>query len=447
MIWLIDYTTYSVEIDPVLKDLREKYFRVKGYKRKLVIGETAPVKTMTYSNGLLRIATLLFQNGVECRFMHYPELIQCIEKGDTMPEVVAFSAVCPTVPRAAALAEKIKALSPRTKVYIGGPQVNNAPRKTAEKFPIFDKLTIGHELAAASAVAGRPITARGDYLDFSLLPHPLEAYAINTFTALGCPFGCSYCADGRAPKLCVSDDGMLSQMKCLPRRKTVHIFDSVFGYSTERALRICKNMQRLNHGFLLSCDMRAELMTEELVREMEKAGFVEIRLGIESADEELLAGNNRTLKPGKCIETLKMIRDHSNLYITLYSVTGLPGTTVASQERTLDMFSDLLITHRADEIKNALYVPYPYDDTDYSTRGVRILDEDWAHYDRQSFPVFDTPQLSRDKIWELYLRTAQVTADSWLESIGFSSYDEVPEEEYSEYIHTSYKIRKWGTSA
>ena len=447
MIWLIDYTTYSVEIDPVLMDLKAKYFRVKALKRQLVIGDTSPVKTLTYSNGLLRIATLLKQNHVECRYLHYSELIDALDKGEPLPEIVAFSTVCPTVPRAAALAERIKKQSPSTKVVVGGPQINYAPKKSKAKYPVFDKFNTGHEIDAASSLAGFPIKSTGNYLDFSLLPLPLEEYAINTFTSLGCPFNCDYCADGRAPKVCVSNDAMISQMNCLPKRKLVHIFDSVFGYSTERALAICKNLQNLNHGFLLSCDMRADLLTEQLVKEMVKAGFVEIRLGIESADEELLTENGRTLMPGRCIEKLKMIRENSNLYITLYSITGLPGTTVSGHERTLDMFHNLLVTHKADEIKNSLYVPYPYDDTDYSSQGVRILDEDWSHYDRQSYPVFDTQLINRNKIWELYLKTAQVIADSWLESLGFSSYDEVPEiDNYGEYIQTNYSIKKWGSN-
>lgn len=447
MIWLIDYTTYSVEIDPLLSEYRSKYFRVKNFKRQLVIGDTSPVKTQTYSNGLLRIATLLKQNHVECRYLHYPALIEALDKREALPEIIAFSTVCPTVPRAAALAERIKSLSPNTRVVVGGPQINNALNKSKEKYPVFDKFNVGYEMVAASDLAGFPIKQHGEHLDFSLLPLPLEEYAVNTFTSLGCPFNCDYCADGRAPKLCVSDNAMLSQMKCLPQRKLIHIFDSVFGYSTERALAICKNLQNLNHGFLLSCDMRAELMTEQLVHEMVKAGFVEVRLGIESADEELLSGNGRTLKPSRCIETLKMIRENSNLYITLYSVTGLPGTTISNHERTLDMFHKLLIKHQADEIKNALYVPYPYDDIDYSARGIRILDDDWAHYDRQSYPVYDTPFLSRDKIWELYIRTAQVTADSWLESLGFTDYGEVPEiGNYGEYIQTNYSIKKWGST-
>lgn len=443
MIWLVDYTTYRMDIDPALKRYRAAYFRVKGYKRKCTIGETAPARTRTYSNGLLRLATLLRRGGVPCRYLHADMLETLLDNGEPLPEIVAFSTVCPTVPRAAALAARVKRRSPATRVYAGGPQINAAPRLTAEKFPVFDRLIVGYEERAASAIAGVPIAAGGGpYVDFSLLPYAAEEYAINTFTAMGCPFSCAYCADGRAPKFSVSDDAMLSQLAGLPRRKLVHVFDSVLGSSTERALAVCRELQRLDHGFLLSCDMRAELMTEELAREMEKAGFVEVRLGIESADEELLKKNGRTLSPQSCIGTLKMLRDTTNLYLTLYSVTGLPGTTRAGQERTLEMFHGLLVRRLADEIKNALYVPYPYDDIDYAARGVIVKDDDWAHYDRQSYPVYETPQLRRDELWELYLETTKTIAESWRESLGFERFDDVPDtgDYYGEYFQANYRI-------
>ncbi|MCM1042990.1 MAG: cobalamin-dependent protein [Corallococcus sp.] len=444
MVWLVDCTTYSKKIDPLLDEYREKYFVVKGYKRMQKIGKTAPTPTKTYSNGLLRIATLLKQNGVECEYIHSETLAQRLDSGAQLPQVVAFSTVCPTIPLAAKFAEQIKVISPETKVFAGGPHVNNAPRKTAAKFPIFDKLTVGLEEDAASAIAGKKITKYQDYIDFSLLPDKLSDYAVNTFSTIGCPFSCGYCADGRTPKIYVADDCLLTKMKgLLPPRKLVHVFDSVFGYSAERAFEICKVLQEARHGFLLSCDMRAEMVSPKLLREMQKAGFVEIRLGIESADEELLRGNGRTLAPSRCLEAVRIVRECSDLYVTLYSVTGLAGTTADSHRRTMDMFADLLINCKVDEIKNALYVPYPYDDSDYESQGITIVDDDWSHYDRQSYPVFKTDLLTREQLWQLYVDTAKCLADSWLEGLGFDSYDQVPDtsDYYGEYAHDKYALK------
>ena len=82
----------------------------------------------------------------------------------------------------------------------------------------------------------------------------------------------------------------------------------------------------------------------------------------------------------------------------LYSITGLPGTDAVSREKTLEYCDYLFREHLADEIKNALYVPYPMKGVCYADRGVQVLDEDWSHYDRQSFPVFCTDRMDRHTI-------------------------------------------------
>ena len=94
---------------------------------------------------------------------------------------------------------------------------------------------------AAEQLAGHSLQqVGGDYVDYSLLPYPLHTYAINTFTTMGCPFRCSYCADGRAPHFVASPDGQMEQLKkLLPARNLVHFFDSVLGFSQEGIRNVC----------------------------------------------------------------------------------------------------------------------------------------------------------------------------------------------------------------
>ena len=436
MIWLVDYTSYRKDIDPELARLRRDYFIIKSYYRAKKVGATAPVKNKVFSTGLLRIATILKRNGVDVRFMDSDMLISALDRGETLPEAVAFSAVCPTVPLCAALAERIKAQSPSTSVKLGGVHVNLCAAETARRFPVFDELTVGYEFEGAEKVAGRRlIDTGGSYVDYSLLPHPLSYYAINTFTAMGCPFRCDYCADGRAPHFNASPDGQLGEMiHLLPERTLVHFFDSVLG-SCRRGIRaVCNAIAATGHKFLLSCDMRADLLTPELVRSLERAGFIEVRLGIESSDEELLKRNRRTLTAHRFSEQIRMIRDNSELYITLYSVTGLPGTTWESQSRTLDYFGELMDAHLADETKNGFYVPYPMEGVDYSARGVT------SHYDRQSYPVYHTTEMSREELRRLYLYTTRRINENWLHALGFRDISEVPvvKDYYTEYVEDTY---------
>lgn len=442
MIWLVDYTHYEKDIDPRLIQCKQDYYRLKSYVRYHKIGPTAPVKSRVFATGLLRLATILHRNGIAVRYLHYYMLADMLSQGVQLPEKVAFSCVCPTVPGCAQLAARIKAAAPDTKVILGGVHVNLSAELTRKRFPVFDQLCIGHEYAAAEQIAGTALKEyAGDYVDYSLLPYPLQEYAINTLTTVGCPFRCSYCADGRAPHFRASPDGQMQQLKkLLPERTLVHFFDSVLGFSQEGIREICDNLERAEHPFLLSCDMRAELLTPELVQKMEKAGFVEIRMGFESADPALLKRNERTLTVDHFLEQIKMVRENSNLYIALYSITGLPGTDAQGQEKTLEYCDFLFREHLCDEIKNALFVPYPIAGVSYADRGVEILTDDWSLYDRQSYPVFRTEKMDQQELWELYIHTAQSINQSWLHSQGFGSIDEVPviEGYYQEYIHANY---------
>lgn len=445
MIWLVDYTHYYHKLAPELEKCKSDYFRIKSYKRYQIIGPTAPPQSRVYALGLLRIATILHRNHYPVRYLHYYMLDAILSDGsEELPEVIAFSCVCPTVPGCAQMAERIKKASPRTKVILGGVHVNLNAEQTAHRYPIFDLLSVGYEKQAAELIANTSLEDVHEiYADFSLLPFPLHNYAINTFTGAGCPFRCSYCADGLAPRIKASHDGQLSYMKpLLPPKTLVHFFDSVLGYTQAGLQEACKAIEETEHGFLLSCDMRADMLTPDLIKSLRKAGFVELRMGVESGDQKLLDRNKRTLTIDKFAGIMKMIRDNSDIFITLYSITGLPGTTVQSQKLTLEYFDMLLHTKLADEIKNTLYVPYPMKGINYRRRGIKILTDDWSKYDRQSPPVFETKEMSASELWDLYLYTAKQINNSWLKSCGFDNIDMVPivENYYTEYIKENYQI-------
>lgn len=447
MIWLVDYNYYQRDIDDELYSYRKEYFKIKSFVRKQIIGDTAPAKTRVFSNGLLRIATLLAQNGIAVRYLHYYMLEEWLTRKEEIPQCVAFSAVCPTVPYCAELCQKIKKQYPNVKVLLGGSHVNVAEKETVERYGnVFDGFSTGFELEAAEKIANRKLKILSPkYVDYSLLPFPLREYAINTFTTMGCPFSCAYCVDGRAPHFTASMNGQLDDMKSLlPDRTLVHFFDSVLGYSQEGLKRVCTSIEETGHNFLLSCDMRADILTPELVRRLSKAGFVEIRLGMESSDEELLQKNERTLSFARFKKQLEMIRENSNLYVALYAITGLPGTTWEIQSRTIEACGELQREGLVHEIKNMLYVPYPMTGVDYAARGVKIIEQDWQKYDRQSYPVYETEQMKQKELWDLYLYTSKRINELWLSSLGFSSIEEVPKISgyYAEYIQKNYEIKE-----
>ena len=171
---------------------------------------------------------------------------------------------------------------------------------------------------------------------------------------------------------------------------------------------------------------------------MVNAGFKEIRLGAESADDDLLSLNNRTLKNERLLKALQMIRENSDMYISLYSAIGFPGSTHDNIHATISLFSSLLESRMIDEVKNCIFVPYPFDEDRFSEKELVIRNFDWRDYDRQSFPVYDLKELNANEIWELFLLMTERINQSWAKgfSIDFLSLESQPM--YGEYIVGNY---------
>ena len=444
-IWLVDATVYKKEINLELLNLKRDYFKIKAHVRKNKIGTHLFPTQRTFSIGLLRIASILKVLNYEVEYFHLEEFQVIMESIDSqnLPALIAFGCVCPTIPICEMYSQKLKSKKRDIITAVGGAHINVAYNITRKRYEGFDRYIQGYDLEAVYhliGVADVKLPLAMPYVDFSILPYKLNEYDINLFSTLGCPFKCSYCQDNKIPYFENDLDGGLHNIKeIFLGKKLIHFFDSTLGYSYERLMHVCKCLSDIRHGFILSCDMRAEYITKKSVIALEKAGFREVRIGLESADEDVLIKNNRNQSADMIHEKFKLIKEYSNLYLTVYSVSGLPSSTIASINKTYEMFHFLLGDKIVDEIKNAQYVPYPADDTDYTKEGIIIHDYNWENYDRQSFPVYSTVELSREQIWGAFIENAKVINHAWLIGNGFGAIDELGSVDvYPEYVLQSY---------
>lgn len=447
-IWLIDATSYHKDIDKELLDIKLDYFRIKSHVRNELIGPHIPPTQRTFSMGLLRIATILSQLDYQVEYLHLKDIDidSKLEKTNILPSIVAFSCVCPTIPICERIALKIKKYSTDIITVVGGAHINVALNTTMQRFGAFDRFSYGYDVEAVSRIINQEIRKKIvslPYVDYSLLPYKLMEYDLNVFSTLGCPFKCAYCQDGSVPYFENYLDGGLGAIKEeLKPRKLIHFFDSTLGYSEKRLLNVCNSLSNLKHDFIFSCDIRAEFINPETVRALENAGFKEIRMGLETVDTAVLKANNRAALPDQVLRKIDIIRSESSIYLTLYTVSGIANYTLDTYEQNINLYQKLLRSRTVDEIKNAQYVPYPRDGIDFKKRGIFIKDENWENYDRQSYPVYETAELTRDQIWQGYLDTARAINSAWLEGWGFKSVDDIKNVSiYPEYIVNSYLER------
>lgn len=439
---LVDANTYEKEIESELARLKDDYYRVKFLVRNKLLGKHVMPKKRTYSIGLLRIATILVQNHYNVKYVHFYNLEYFLSHEEFYPDIIAFSAVCPTIPLCSKFVQLNRKKYSNVKFVLGGAQLNAAPELTKRLFGNFDIYSVGYDVEAAEQiVSAKLIKPVCEYVDFSLLPYEISEYAINTCSTLGCPYTCNYCQDRLIPYKQISENGFIPFfMKKLPSKTCVHFFDSVLGGGEKRILQICKNISETNHSFLLSCDIRAELINEKTIDALVSAGFVEVRIGLESADDELLRHNNRYLTLNNVLNKIQLIRKRSNIYITLYSAIGFPGTTKESIRLTKELFFDLLRSRAVDEIKNCIFVPYPLDFQRFLLEDIEIIDENWENYDRQSKPVYNLSNIKSHELWEEYLDLTNLIVKGWMNGFKITKSDIDSAPKYSEYIIKSYNI-------
>lgn len=441
-ILLINATTYDIQLPDEAQVLRSNYFRAKSCVKQRKIPDINPMlirNTRSYSVGLLRIGTILKENGFAVQYLDFEDAdweTLAIRLGGI--DLIAFGAITPTVPRCAQLCQRIKHAFPSVKVAIGGAHINVASNITQVRHPCFDIYADGYDVTAVAKLVGKSVDSLvipEEYVDYSLLPYSLSEYVLNTFTTLGCTYRCDYCQDHQIPYYENEDiTGLMHLIGKVPRGSRVHYFDSTLGVKVTRTKQVCEALAKVDHGFFLSCDARAEIITPEIVQLMERAGFAEISFGMETADEAVLRVNKRTLSTERLCAAFDVIRNHSNMYISVYNAIGIPGSTVESTEKSRKMLIDWLLNDRIDEIKTCIYVPYPMDDKDYRNRGLILDTDDWSLFDRQSYPVYHLENMTSQEIWNESIKLIEASVDAWIKKLGFTSIDDLPDEYWVEYL-------------
>ena len=439
-IWLIDATTYRVSLSQRLIECKRVFFRLKTIAKDLHLGEHRRPGEFCYSSGLLHLATILTRSGHDVEYLTLEDAQELIEASPfpfSGGDVVGFGAVTPTVPACARLANVIKSHDASIRVVLGGAHVRIAPELTRSRYPVFDQIIPEDGRTAAALMLGTNIKrlAKPDIpFDYSILPRPLSHYCLNIATMYGCPWRCEYCHDRFVDwKEGPLDGDLLNLLDHVPNNSPVHVMDSSLGGTPTRALAVCQEIAKIDHKLLLSCDLRAEAVSSALLRSLEEAGFSEVRIGLESLGDHLQTKLNRGIDTDAIMRAIERIRTESDLYISVYVVTGLPGSTCTSEDATRIVVTDLLRSGRINEIKHHLYVPYPTDDPGLMPSPILIEQDDWSQYDRQSFPVYSLPSLSASEIWEHFLRTHEAINDAWSAGLAIDLDNKLPQEEYPEY--------------
>ena len=192
-----------------------------------------------------------------------------------------------------------------------------------------------------------------DFEDFDLDKYfLLNNNHLPILASRGCPYNCSYCSNHALRKKLEgkyvrfrSVDNVINEIELRINQlknkglQYIYFYDDTFILYKDFIVDFCKKfMEKEFHKRLKwSVNVRANLVTDKIIKTMKEAGCYEVRMGIESGNDYIR--NNvfkRNMTMGEIINALQMIKDN-RLLSRLYFMIGAPYETVEMMEESFDL--------------------------------------------------------------------------------------------------------------
>ncbi|UCG03430.1 MAG: radical SAM protein [Candidatus Heimdallarchaeota archaeon] len=232
----------------------------------------------------------------------------------------------------------------------------------------------------------------------------------NIMGSRGCPYNCAYCSSTQFWNRRVrfrSVTNIIGEMKHLKRDFHVtelEFWDDSFTLNREWTTELCNNMisQKLNLSWW--CNTRPDLIDEEKLKIMKKAGCTAINIGIETGSEKTLSYLNRNLSLEDISNSSKLLRKmHIDWYA--YFMLGFPYETVEDIEHTRGLMRSLSASH----ITLSIFNPYPKTRLFEISRKLGFIPDDfnWSQFSHQSPNNHFIKNVSKDEFRKIVREAAE----------------------------------------
>jgi len=282
------------------------------------------------------------------------------------PDYICLTATTPSFPFAVELLKKIRPIT-KAKIILGGIHATFLPEECLNYADIvvrgegeetLDEILSGKELSKVDGITykenneiihnkDRELIKDLDKIGYPVYSKfPLKKYKIiSIVTSRGCPFNCSYCCAARFWKNLVryrSVKSVIEELKQIKKLgfEKIRIHDSTFNLDKERVMKICDEMIKNRFNFKWSCEVRADFLSEYLLKKMKQAGCILICIGVDSASQDVLDKCNRKIS----VETMKkafLLANRIDINTRAYVTFGLKGETKESAEETIKFLQEV----------------------------------------------------------------------------------------------------------
>lgn len=414
------------------------------------------------NHGLLQLAAILTAAGARTDVFDFHVLDITLRQGrqiigeEHFRDVIArksarlygISSKIVSASRAMRIAEIIKELHPGSRVVMGGVHPTFCATEILEQCPAVDAVMRGEAdhaivplwrwacgdggLGSIPGVtfrtgAGGIASSEKDLAQIDLDQLPYAAYELvagetdplvpRILTARGCTLRCVFCASAalfgykfnsrQARKV-------VDQIEATRDRFGVEFVcmgDLTFMAHKPTGLAICEELIRRDTGVRWSTQTTIGRIDTEAAALMAASGCVQIGFGVESGSKLIIEQNNKNVQTGRAEAQFAAVKD-AGMSVQTYWVFGLPGETVATAMRSIELMREWIRRELVDAVHITMAVPYPGTPLgeNPAAYGVRIADKNYDNYWTSSaslgigFPVLESKDVTREHIymfWQL----------------------------------------------
>ncbi|MCK9220898.1 MAG: radical SAM protein [Bacteroidales bacterium] len=285
-------------------------------------------------------------------------------------DLVCITVLSPVYYEVIHLVDTFRDLNPTIKICLGGPYVTTIMEEIFKEIPA-DFAIYGegeqtltdliyhlkgqkeietiHGLLYISS-SGETITnaPRAQFTDLDSLPFPaydlfqMERYPIHRIvTSRGCPYECSFCNSSsiwqynwrkRSPENLILEIEYLIKNF---RRKTFFFNDNSFNIQMDRVEEFCERLINKKLDILWSTPVRIENITQGLADKMKKAGCYNVGIGIESANNDILASIGKRVTIEEVTKGIRIFKK-AEIEVLGQFVIGSPGDTLTTVKESLN---------------------------------------------------------------------------------------------------------------
>lgn len=225
----------------------------------------------------------------------------------------------------------------------------------------------------------------------------------NMITLRGCPFLCGYCsAKSIWSRRCRyrNIDSVISEINWIRTKfgsRNIYFWDDSFTSNRGRVADICNRLISESMNITWGCTTRVDLLDEELLMLMKRAGCNYISIGIESGSERILKIVEKNITLQQIKKAVVMIKN-SRISFEAFFMIGFPDETKEDIEKTFQLMKEM----DRGTVCFSIFTPYPGSAQFDTAKRYGLIPEkiNWSDYSHQSSENYFVKDISKDDFRE-----------------------------------------------